>query len=223
MKYMNLISAYIKRERRLFLYSALGGLVLTTAVTFGLNQWKNYHLQLGLSQKIVRLHVIAESDSRDDQELKLKVRDQVLAQLRPKMENCQTKQEAEEIIQHNITKIKEVAEATLHQQGHRESVQVVLQKENFPVKTYGPFSFPAGEYESLCIRIGKAQGHNWWCVMYPPLCFVEEEESVETEKSRKELSKVLSSEEIEAVEKPIIKFKAVEMWNDFWDHGEDKK
>lgn len=83
------------------------------------------------------------------------MRDQVLAQLRPKMENCQTKQEAEEIIQHNITKIKEVAEATLHQQGHRESVQVVLQKENFPVKTYGPFSFQQENMNRCVSGLGK--------------------------------------------------------------------
>ncbi len=122
-----------------------------------------------LSEKLVRLHVVANSDSEEDQALKLRVRDAVLACLRPRLQTASDAAEAREIIADSLPDIKSAAEAETERSGGQQ-VAVTLCMETFPTREYDTFSLPAGEYLSLRVRLGEARGHNWWCVVFPPIC-----------------------------------------------------
>lgn len=124
--------------------------------------------------KIIRFHVIANSDSKEDQELKLKVRDEVIDFMVPKLQDAKTLDEAREILKENIETVNELAEEVIRDNSYGYSVQTMISHENFPDKLYGDVVFPAGEYEAFRIIIGEGQGKNWWCVMFPSLCFVDE-------------------------------------------------
>lgn len=122
---------------------------------------------------IIRFHVRANSDTEEDQALKLKVRDEVLDMMNQKFKLETTIEDSKEIIKNSIEEIKDVAEFVLKDEGKDYLVDVTLGKEIFPIRKYGNMVFPQGEYETLLIEIGEAQGKNWWCVMFPPLCFVD--------------------------------------------------
>ena len=118
---------------------------------------------------IIRLHVIADSDSDEDQKLKLCVRDAVLDAMST-FPRASDKDSACNIISSHIGEIKNAAERVLTERGCRDSVDVTLGKEQYPVRYYDGFTLPAGEYTSLKVTIGEGAGHNWWCVLFPPLC-----------------------------------------------------
>lgn len=121
-----------------------------------------------LNEKLVRLHVIAASDSEEDQRVKLLVRDAVLE----KIDSMQllTTHQAIETLRTSLDLLAETAREVLHREGFADDVQVRLCTEQYPMRQYGSFSLPAGEYVSLQIRLGEAEGQNWWCVVYPGLC-----------------------------------------------------
>lgn len=123
-----------------------------------------------LSEKLVRLHVVANSDTQEDQALKLKVRDAVLSELRPRLEGVSDAGEAREIITGSLTDLEKAAGEVIRENGYDYAVAVTILRESFPTTEYDNFSLPAGEYLSLRVKIGKAQGHNWWCVVFPPIC-----------------------------------------------------
>lgn len=118
----------------------------------------------------LRLHVLAASDSPKDQELKLTVRDAVLSYTSEITANCQTKAEAEAVISRNTGEIVRISEETLRKQGCDHKVTVELGEEYYPTRNYENLRLPAGEYTSLRVNIGEAEGQNWWCVLFPPLC-----------------------------------------------------
>ena len=136
---------------------------LCTALCAG--TWANAR-QSSISAGLVRLHVVAASDDDYEQALKLRVRDRVLDYLRPKLENIEKKEESREVIQKELHAIAEEAAAV----SEGRAVTVTLGREFYPTKSYENFSLPAGEYESLQIILGEGKGHNWWCVVFPPLC-----------------------------------------------------
>ena len=136
---------------------------LCTALCAG--TWANAH-QASISGDLLRLHVVAVSDDEYEQALKLRVRDKVLDYLRPKLENIEKSEESRELIQKELHGIAEAAEEA----AEGRAVTVSLGREFYPTKSYGDFALPAGEYESLRIVLGEGQGHNWWCVVFPPLC-----------------------------------------------------
>lgn len=148
---------------------------------------------------ILRFHVRANSDSEEDQELKLAVRDDVIALLEPLVSDCGSVSESKRIIINNLQNIHTTAVNTIVEQGYDYPVKVYVSVEEFPEKTYGDVTFPAGKYQALRIDIGNAQGHNWWCVMYPPLCFIDETTAVVDEKGKEILKKNLSPEDYEAL------------------------
>lgn len=121
--------------------------------------------QKELSEKLIRLHVVANSDAQADQELKLKVRDRVVEEVSALVDGAENVGQAEEIIRDNLQLIADTAA-----QGHGYEVRVSLAREDFPTRDYDSFSLAAGEYETLRVVIGEGEGHNWWCVMFPPLC-----------------------------------------------------
>jgi stage II sporulation protein R len=128
------------------------------------------HGESEIYSNVLRLHVIANSDSEDDQNLKLLVRDAVLAEAQILLCNVYDRAKAEETVMQNIEILRSVAEKTVFDNGYDYPVAIELGEEEYPTKNYESCSFPAGEYTSLRILIGEAAGQNWWCVLFPPLC-----------------------------------------------------
>jgi stage II sporulation protein R len=126
-----------------------------------------------LQEGVVRFHVIAKSDETVDQELKLDVRDAVLDYLRPSLEGVQDQQGAAALIQDKIPEIEQVAVKTLRAQGCSDPVDAYFGVFDFPVRVYGPLTFPEGKYQSLRVVLGEGKGKNWWCCLFPPLCYVD--------------------------------------------------
>jgi stage II sporulation protein R len=161
----------------------------------------NSDIQSSIEEKLIRFHVIANSDNIHDQNLKLKVRDKVLEYIAPKLKDSKSIEESRKILNANDEKIISIALKVIKDNGYNYDVKTTLSKEKFPIKTYGNITLPQGEYEAYRIIIGSGRGQNWWCVMFPPLCFVDitkgEVSYKETENSMK---KVLSEEEYEAVD-----------------------
>ena len=134
-----------------------------------------------ITQSVVRLHVVANSDSAEDQALKLKVRDAVIERCGEYFENSADKEETEAIILAHREEIEEVAESTLKENGCTDAVNVTYGKTVFPTKYYENFALPAGKYDALNVKIGNAEGQNWWCVVFPPLCLAAAEDSGDEE------------------------------------------
>ena len=119
---------------------------------------------------VVRLHVLAASDSEEDQALKLRVRDAVLSFTAPLLCNCTTRDEAEELLVEYSEQIRLAAERVVRSEGKSDTVSVSLGLEDYPERSYDSVCFPSGEYLSLRVCIGEAEGQNWWCCLFPPLC-----------------------------------------------------
>ena len=145
-------------------------LLLFLAVMPMIHMYREQRMQKEIAEKILRFHVIANSDSREDQELKLKVRDAVGLYMKDQMKEVTNRKEAEETANANLKKIEKVAEDVIAKEGRSYTVNAFIGPVDFPVKTYGAYSFPAGTYEAVEVVIGEGAGKNWWCVMYPPLC-----------------------------------------------------
>ena len=128
------------------------------------------HGESEIYENVLRLHVIANSDSEEDQELKLKVRDAVLAESQILLADCQTKEEALSRTKENLPRLETAALETLKAEHCEHSVRVELGEEIYPTRNYESFCFPAGNYLSLRIVLGEGKGQNWWCVLYPPMC-----------------------------------------------------
>jgi len=154
-----------------------------------------------ISGKLIRFHVIANSDSEKDQSLKLKVRDKVLEYVQPLLKDSKSIEESREILNKENEKILDIARVVIKENGYDYSVESTLGKENFPVKTYGNITLPQGEYEAYRIIIGTGEGQNWWCVMFPPICFVDiTKGEVAYEETEEEMKKVLDDEEFNMVD-----------------------
>ena len=143
-------------------------------------------MQIDISRQIdtdslIRIHVLGSSDNEADQALKLKVKDAVVAYLAPQLEDSQSLDESRAIIQNNMSHITQIANETLALEGSTDTVSLQYGHFDFPIKYYGSFSLPAGNYEALRILIGEARGRNWWCVLFPPLCFTDSNVQTDTE------------------------------------------
>lgn len=125
------------------------------------------------TDSLIRIHVLGNSNSKEDQTMKLKVKDAVVTYLAPQLEDAASLDESRLIIQNNLGQITQIANETLVQNNSTDTVTLQYGHFDFPVKYYGSFSLPAGTYEALRILIGDAQGRNWWCVLFPPLCFTD--------------------------------------------------
>lgn len=144
---------------------------------------------------ILRFHVRANSDSDEDQNLKMAVKEDVVTMLKPLLADCESVAESKNIIVSNLQNIYETAVNTVVEQGYDYDIKVYVTEEEFPAKTYGDLTFPEGKYQALRIDIGKAQGQNWWCVMYPPLCFIDESTAVVSEDGKELLKENLTPQE----------------------------
>ena len=128
------------------------------------------HGERAIYDTVVRLHVLANSDSEADQALKLKVRDKVLEAAAPHLEGCATQAEAVEVLTSHLTDLEAAAAAVIEAEGYDYPVTVLLGEEDYPTRTYESCAVPAGTYVSLRVLIGEGEGQNWWCCLFPPLC-----------------------------------------------------
>ena len=152
----------------------------------------NDMLQPSIASKILRFHVLANSDMQEDQAVKERVRDAVGLYLKPLLEEAEDLEETKQIVAENMDDIIAVAERTLQENGYDYSVSARITRTDFPEKSYGMYTFPAGEYEALQIVLGEGEGQNWWCVLYPNMCFRGSVFEVVEEEAGEALREVLS-------------------------------
>lgn len=190
----------------LFLYIAVCAFSYVDAVSYD------------ISDSVFRLHVIANSDTKEDQDLKYIVRDNVLNFMNDICKDAKSKQEAINIANTHKDEFKKIALDTIHDNGFDYDVDVEIGNFSFPTKTYGDISLPSGYYDALRIKIGEAKGQNWWCVMFPPLCFVDVSSGVVPDSSKEVMKKDLSSEEFSLISNEdtstdiSFKFKLIEFF-----------
>ena len=128
------------------------------------------HGEEEIYNKVVRLHVLANSNSEEDQAVKLEVRDAILEVTVPLLRDCQTREEAVFRLEENRTLLTDTAQSVLRARGFEDAVHIEMGLENYPTRTYDSLCFPAGEYISMRVSLGKGEGQNWWCCLFPPLC-----------------------------------------------------
>ena len=190
------------------------GIIVLIFNTKGVQATKNLD---NIDEKLIRFHVLANSNLEEDQTLKLKVRDKILEYVTPKLEKSKSIDESRTILKKEESNIIKIASEVIKNEGYNYDVKVTLGRTNFPEKTYGNITLPQGEYEAFRVLIGEAKGENWWCVMFPPLCFVDMTKGqISYEKSEEEIRKVLSEEEANAVidkenSKIELRFKLLEL------------
>lgn len=170
-----------------------------------------------LSNNFFRLHILANSDSEKDQELKLRVRDNIIEYMNKQNYLDNSKEDIISSVSENLNIYKEIAENTVKEYGYNYPVNIEIGNYYFPTKVYGNISLPAGNYDALRIKIGNAKGQNWWCSLFPPLCFVDISSGVIDEESEKNLKENLSEEEFAIItdnnESIKLKFKIIEMFS----------
>ena len=143
----------------------------TLAISFVLSYFDT--AKADIRESVVRLHIIANSNSDADQSVKLKVRDRILKDGKNIFSSSKTSAETLCLLNENKAYIEKIAEDELLKNGFSDKVSVNVGEFSFPQKNYSKFSFPSGTYNAVRVEIGDARGKNWWCVMYPPLCFVQ--------------------------------------------------
>lgn len=170
-----------------------------------------------LANSVFRLHVIANSDTKEDQDLKYLVRDNVLSYMNEICKDAKSKQEAIDIATKHQDEFKEIALNTIYENGFDYDVSIEIGNFSFPTKTYGDITLPSGYYDALRIKIGKASGQNWWCVMFPPLCFVDVSSGIVPDESKEVMKNDLSDEEFSLISNDdsteiSFKFKLIEFF-----------
>ena len=160
-----------------------------------------------ISDSVFRLHVIANSDSSKDQNLKYLVRDELINYMNSICENISSKEEAIKIANENKDKFYIIAKNVIQENGFDYNVNIDIGNFSFPTKTYGDISLPSGFYDALRVEIGNASGQNWWCVMFPSLCFVDVSEGIVPEESKKELQSNMEEEEYNLISSDTLEFK----------------
>lgn len=181
--------------------------VILLLITFTLGYVAN--LKSGISQSLLRLHIVGASDSEHDQTLKLCVRDRILSEYSSCFAECKSSADAESTAKSLLDKIESSAENELSARGCNAEVTAAVEECRFPTKSYGSVTLPGGRYTALNIKIGSAEGQNWWCVMYPPLC-ITDKSIVMPEDSMNTLKETLSAEEYQLIcdnKQPDIKIK----------------
>lgn len=192
------LKSFILLSLLLFLYVFISAQSYVTAVS------------TNLSDAVFRLHVIANSDTDEDQALKLKVRDSLLKYMNEICSNCSTKAEAIFIATQHKDKFQKVAKQTIIDNGYNYPVKISIDNFYFPTKNYGDISLPAGMYDALKVEIGEAKGQNWWCVMFPSLCFIDISSGVVDDEAKENLEQNLEEESyaiISDTKKSDVKFK----------------
>lgn len=186
--------------------------LLVTITSYANNVFSN------LSENIFRLHIIANSDSKEDQDLKLKIRDGIINYLENINKNSSSKSEVINFCKNNTNTLKEIAKKIINDSGYNYEVKIEIGNFYFPTKNYANISLPAGYYDALRIKIGDANGKNWWCSLFPPLCFVDISSGVLEEDDSNMLEENLTEEEFSLISENStemnFKFKIIELVNE---------
>lgn len=209
----------LKKEKNIILLSIFIGIFFTIIFMISTKVYSN-NIQQGIADEVIRLHVLANSDNPYDQDLKIKVKNGVIQMLKQDLNNSMSKDETRIVLLKNLDKIEQKATEIIKQNGYDYNVSAKISFENFPTKQYANVVLPAGQYEALKIEIGEAKGKNWWCVMFPPLCFVDATFSQIPKQYDDTLKNILTNEQYDIVTNadnpnniPVkIKFKIIEMW-----------
>lgn len=202
-------------------YSILFVVVALITATFASFSYSE-NINKGLSDSLIRLHVVANSDSEPDQQLKRDVRDRIIELMKLQLDGSESLEQSKAIINSKMSEIIQVAEDEIGRQGKNYPVKAALGSYPFPTKVYGDITLPAGNYQALKIEIGKGEGANWWCVLFPPLCFIDATHGTIPDSVKADLKDVLSAEEYSIITSadedddiPIkVKFKLVEFFNE---------
>lgn len=184
-------------------------MLLALCITLCAGVWASAR-SAALSGSLVRLHVVAVSDDAEEQAIKLRVRDSVLAYLEPRLEGVQDAAGARELIGSELDGIRSAAETA----AEGREVSVTLGREYYPTRDYGTFALPAGSYESLRVVLGEGRGHNWWCVVFPPLCLSAAETESALETLGGDNAQLLSGEG----EGVVFKFRLLELWGELMEY-----
>ncbi|MCI6567686.1 MAG: stage II sporulation protein R [Dysosmobacter sp.] len=194
-----------RRWKRLELALLIG---LLAALIWGM--WSIRSQQV-LADKVVRLHILANSDSEEDQALKLQVRDAVLERAEEILERAHDRSAAEEDLREALPELREIALETVAAQGYDYDVTAELTDAAFPTREYDGFTLPAGEYLALRLVIGAGEGHNWWCVVFPPLCA-----QTTTDVAQTAMAAGLDGGDVSLLTEEsrgyVLKFKSIELW-----------
>ncbi|MDR2899199.1 MAG: stage II sporulation protein R [Clostridiales bacterium] len=221
------IKVWYKKERKIIIASLVLGFIITLSAAFYSKAYSD-RVVSNISEEVIRFHVLANSDSKSDQTLKIKVKDAVINEYESLLNSSKSIEETRGILINNIEGISQTAESVITGEGYNYPVKVSMSEDKFPTKVYGDITLPAGRYEALRIEIGEAKGQNWWCVMFPPLCYVDVTKA-ETEPSMKEaLKNNLSEDEYRLVDNSYaqedksieVKFKIVEFWQELTEEEE---
>ena len=178
---------------------AMVGVLIGILITGLIVNAKKSEMQGELAEQVFRFHVLANSDSGEDQALKMKVKEAIIAYMKQELPQSDSVETTKKWARENLLQIEQVAAEIIAEEGYEYSVKAEVTTCDFPDKTYGDITFPAGEYEALRIEIGQAKGQNWWCVLYPNLCFIDAVHAVVPEKGKNELKEVLEEDTYEMV------------------------
>lgn len=203
---MERIKIWLSKRRNQHRLALLAGLVFAVTVT-GITvyggtthvQKKIAKEQKELAGEVLRFHILANSNGTEDQELKLQVKEKVLNYMKKELPHAESLQETKLWVKEHLAEIEQVAGDYIEEEGFSYNVKASLSACEFPDKTYGDVTFPAGTYEALRVEIGQAKGRNWWCCLYPNLCFVDATEAVVPEEGKEELASVLDEEAYEMI------------------------
>ena len=174
-------------------------LVAFLVSTYFIGKSDTYNVQKEIAEEIIRFHVRANSDSEEDQALKIKVKDSIVLYLQEELKDARCLDEARNILYYGRDEIKNIALEVIEEEGYDYPVEVYFEESYFPMKVYGDMSFPPGVYEAFRVDIGDACGKNWWCVLYPPLCFVDSTYSVVPDDTKEQFKEILSEEAYAAI------------------------
>ena len=177
----------------------LAGILFSLVVTGIVVNAKQSQMQEDLAKEVFRFHVLANSDSDEDQALKMQVKEAVIAYMKEEIPDSDSVETTKEWARNHLDAIVNLAKAVIREEGYDYPVIAEVTTCDFPEKTYGDITFPSGRYEALRIEIGEANGQNWWCVLYPNLCFIDAVHAVVPEEGKKDLKKVLEEDTYEMV------------------------
>ena len=177
----------------------LAGILISLVVTGIIVNAKQSQMQEDLAKEVFRFHVLANSDSDEDQALKMQVKEAVIAYMKEDIPDSDSVETTKEWARNHLDAIVNLAKAVIREEGYDYPVIAEVTTCDFPDKTYGDITFPSGRYEALRIEIGDANGQNWWCVLYPNLCFIDAVHAVVPEDGKKDLKKVLQEDTYEMV------------------------
>lgn len=188
-------------KEHLFLTLSASCLALSLICFTAWTREKEERVAEALAPQVLRFHVLADSDAPEDQALKLQVRDLLLHEIRRSVPSRSDKEQIQRYIEDHESELEQAANTFIKEQGFSCTADIRLEQAYFPTRVYGDLTFPCGVYDAVRVVLGSGKGHNWWCVLYPSLCFTSESFAVMPPESEEELSGLLDESLFEELHK----------------------